>query len=330
MSEPRTSEELARRFHEAYERLAPSFGYETRPETRAFDPTSKNGRLMIAVCAEIATPGATVTGEDSLHVESGESSRPRELLASKECFTSFAPYYDLLYADKDYAAEAHCVGAILKTHGVADAGRILDLGCGTGAHMLELKKLGYVMTGIDASRAMVDIALGKGLKASQADVRTVHVKDSFFDAVLALFHVASYQATIADFDALVDTARKSLKVGGLFIFDVWDGPSVLTYPPSVRVKWASDAHTSLVRIARPHGRPMDSQFDIDYTLYIESLAGGTPLRTAIIQKLTERHTLRYWFGSEIRDVLHGHRFEILAERVPERNDYSLQIVARCR
>lgn len=46
-------EDLARAFHEAYERLAPQFGYETREETRQFDPASKNGRLMIAVCNEI-------------------------------------------------------------------------------------------------------------------------------------------------------------------------------------------------------------------------------------------------------------------------------------
>ena len=47
------SEELARKFHEIYERLAPMFGYETKPETRNFDPTSSNGRLMIAVTDEI-------------------------------------------------------------------------------------------------------------------------------------------------------------------------------------------------------------------------------------------------------------------------------------
>lgn len=45
--------ELARQFHDLYESMAPQFGYETRPETRQFDPESKNGRLMIAVCAEI-------------------------------------------------------------------------------------------------------------------------------------------------------------------------------------------------------------------------------------------------------------------------------------
>jgi hypothetical protein len=44
---------LAAHFHEAYERLSANFGYETRPETRVFDPESPNGKLMIAVCTEI-------------------------------------------------------------------------------------------------------------------------------------------------------------------------------------------------------------------------------------------------------------------------------------
>lgn len=41
---------LARRFHELYEENAPLFGYETRPETKKFDPDSPNGRLMAYVC----------------------------------------------------------------------------------------------------------------------------------------------------------------------------------------------------------------------------------------------------------------------------------------
>jgi hypothetical protein len=44
------AEEMARFFHETYEKMAPFFGYETRQETREFDPTSPNGRLMVAVC----------------------------------------------------------------------------------------------------------------------------------------------------------------------------------------------------------------------------------------------------------------------------------------
>lgn len=45
--------QLAILFHDTYERLAPSFGYETRADTKAFDPDSANGKLMQAVCGEL-------------------------------------------------------------------------------------------------------------------------------------------------------------------------------------------------------------------------------------------------------------------------------------
>ena len=54
---------LARQFHDAYERLAPSYGYETRPDTRDFDPNSPNGRLMTAVCKEIIKSNADLSGQ---------------------------------------------------------------------------------------------------------------------------------------------------------------------------------------------------------------------------------------------------------------------------
>lgn len=57
-------EQLARAFHEAYERLAPSFGYETRPESREFKADSTNGRLMIAVCGELIRRSPTLADEE--------------------------------------------------------------------------------------------------------------------------------------------------------------------------------------------------------------------------------------------------------------------------
>jgi len=50
---PTNGEQLARRFHLLYESMAPAYGYETRTDTREFDPTSKNGQLMVAVCSVI-------------------------------------------------------------------------------------------------------------------------------------------------------------------------------------------------------------------------------------------------------------------------------------
>lgn len=46
-------EALALLFHQLYEAKAPEFGYETKDETKAFDPESPNGKLMIAVAHEI-------------------------------------------------------------------------------------------------------------------------------------------------------------------------------------------------------------------------------------------------------------------------------------
>ena len=51
--------EAARRFHETYERLAPQFGYETRAETKVFDPDSPNGKLMAATVSEVMAAHTT-------------------------------------------------------------------------------------------------------------------------------------------------------------------------------------------------------------------------------------------------------------------------------
>lgn len=65
-------EALARKFHETYERLAPSFGYETRSETKQFDPSTPNGKLMIAVCSSLAshpTPAGAAMPDDAVERE---------------------------------------------------------------------------------------------------------------------------------------------------------------------------------------------------------------------------------------------------------------------
>jgi len=53
--ERKTSEEVARSFHEAYERLAPAYGYETRRVSAVAwsDVPRENRELMIAVVEEL-------------------------------------------------------------------------------------------------------------------------------------------------------------------------------------------------------------------------------------------------------------------------------------
>ena len=67
------SEQIARQFHDTYERLAPQFGYETRADTKVFDPQSQNGRLMIAVCEEVI--GELERGRDEARKDADEWAR---------------------------------------------------------------------------------------------------------------------------------------------------------------------------------------------------------------------------------------------------------------
>lgn len=61
------AEKLAAQFHEAYERLAPSFGYETRKASAKpwADVPENNRRLMTAVCAEILS--GMLTEDEAQH-----------------------------------------------------------------------------------------------------------------------------------------------------------------------------------------------------------------------------------------------------------------------
>ena len=61
---------VARLFHETYERLAPSFGYETRKASAVpwDDVPENNRRLMIAVAAEILAALSTTPAPDRISV----------------------------------------------------------------------------------------------------------------------------------------------------------------------------------------------------------------------------------------------------------------------
>lgn len=56
----RRAEALAQQFHETYERLAPSHGYETRKASAVpwCDIPEQNKSLMIAVCAHLIETGS--------------------------------------------------------------------------------------------------------------------------------------------------------------------------------------------------------------------------------------------------------------------------------
>src|SRR5260370_24442732 len=137
-------------------------------------------------------------------------------------FDAYARYYDLLYRQKDYGAEAAYVDSLLRRHEVPGQ-RLLELGCGTGRHALELASRGYSIHGIDRSdvmladaevRARASGALASRLSFSRGDVCSVRV-DARFDAAISLFHVMSYQTSDEALAAMCETARQHLVARGL-------------------------------------------------------------------------------------------------------------------
>lgn len=107
--------------------------------------------------------------------------------------------------------------------------KILDIGCGTGRHAVELAKRGYNVTGIDLSPSMIEKAKENANKSnvkidfSVADARDPHF-DSEFDLVIMLCEggFSLMETDEMNFEILKN-ASKALKKNGKMIFTTLNG-----------------------------------------------------------------------------------------------------------
>jgi len=219
-------------------------------------------------------------------------------------FGAYSRYYNLFYQDKDYAGEAAYVHDLIRQHR-PHAASVLDLGCGTGRHAFLLAEKGVAVTGVDRSAEMLAVAgaqlaaLGQKtlpLTFHQGDLRTIRLGQTF-DAVVSLFHVMSYQIGNDDLRAAFATARKHLNPGGVFIFDCWYGPAVLTDRPTVRIKRLEDEMIAVTRIVEPVMHANANLVDSNYQVLVWDKASG------IVEELHETHQMRYLFRPEIELLL---------------------------
>lgn len=226
-------------------------------------------------------------------------------------FDAYAAYYDLLYQDKDYEGEVNYVCDLLEKQGIK-GGAILELGCGTGKHAEFFAKKGYTVHGIDLSPKMIETAnnnkpehLKQQLHFELGDVRTYR-NGKKYDAVVSLFHVASYQTTNKDLADFFNVASMHLRKGGGMVFDFWHGPGVITEKPSVRVKRMKQSGFSVVRIAEPVIVCEWNQVNVHYTIITEEKSCGRH------QKFVEEHAMRYLFMPEIEGYLTNANLELRA------------------
>ncbi|NBP74006.1 MAG: DegT/DnrJ/EryC1/StrS family aminotransferase, partial [Alphaproteobacteria bacterium] len=106
-------------------------------------------------------------------------------------------------------------------------------------------------------------------------------------AVISLFHVVSYQTTDDDAAAIFATATEHLRPGGLFLFDIWYGPAVLSQQPAVRVKRMQNEQIAVTRTAEPMLHPNANVVDVHYEIFATDLATGR------IERIEEDHSMRY-------------------------------------
>jgi ubiquinone/menaquinone biosynthesis C-methylase UbiE len=103
--------------------------------------------------------------------------------------------------------------------------RIIDIGCGTGNHAIRLSALGYEVTAVDVSRAMLKIAKSKikdkKIQIKQADMKKLAsiFQEERFDGAISLGHVAYHLNSNREARIFLEGVHKILQKNGLLIFN---------------------------------------------------------------------------------------------------------------
>lgn len=135
-------------------------------------------------------------------------------------YDHWAWLYDQTLGPK-YAAQK--IGAMEKAvlpHVPAGA-KMLDLCCGTGQLVAALVERGYRVTGFDGSADMLRHARNNAPEASfiEGDARDFNLEGDF-DGVVCTSASLNHMQEVGDLRGVFQSVNRSLKAGGIFVFDV--------------------------------------------------------------------------------------------------------------
>jgi SAM-dependent methyltransferase len=225
-----------------------------------------------------------------------------------------ASVYDLVYAaqGKDYAAEAAELRAQIDAR-VTGARSVLDVACGTGAHLAHLRQW-YEVAGIDVDHAMLAEARAKlpGVDLREADMRTLQL-DRRFDAVMCLFSAIGYLRDPGELDAAVATMAAHLVPGGVLVVDGWVRPERWRGDATAHAVTADGDGITVVRLvlARRDGRT--TRLDMHHLL-------ATP---AGVEHLVDVQELTLFEAEEYEHAFRaaGLTLEVVPSPMPDRDRY---------
>lgn len=137
--------------------------------------------------------------------------------------------YDLVndVRGKDYAAEARWIMGLVTKRGVRlkDA-TLVDAGCGTGRHLMELAAAFHSVSGFDPSEAALNVAKqrlnGRVLTLLQLEIH--EALDLRFDVTTCMFGTIAYAAVRRELGILVEDLARWTAHGGLVLIEPWVSP----------------------------------------------------------------------------------------------------------
>ena len=195
-----------------------------------------------------------------------------------------ARIYDLLYVGsgiKDYPAESAELHRIIQG-ACPTAKTLLDVACGTGAHLVEMQRW-YAVEGVDLSPAMLAVARTRlpGVPLHEADMRTLALGKTF-DAVTCLFSSIGYMTDLVEMRAAVARLARHVAPGGALILDGWIRPDNWLDNRRADPDVAHDSDVTVVR--QSFSRREGSITELDMHHLVQTDAG--------IEYFTETHRLR--------------------------------------
>jgi SAM-dependent methyltransferase len=157
------------------------------------------------------SPSKTSSEFPETHVRGGK----------RTTFDRSQDFYDAIYSFKNYPKEARELRAIIEAHKRTNGKTLLDVACGTGAHLAELRRW-YRVEGADIDPRMLKVARArlKRTPLHRADMRAFDLGKRF-DAVVCLFGSIGYVRNVRGLNAAVAAMARHTKPGGVLVIEPW-------------------------------------------------------------------------------------------------------------
>jgi SAM-dependent methyltransferase len=133
---------------------------------------------------------------------------------------------------------------------------VLDLGCGTGRHSLELARRGFQVIGIDRTAMFLEEARTRAaaeklkIQFVEADMRTF-VSPEKFDAIVNLYTSFGYFEDPEEDKRVLKNVFASLKLGGKFLIDVIGKEVFARMIPFREHEWFEDQDVFYLQETKP-------------------------------------------------------------------------------